>query len=129
VARGATSCDDSHVPTVLIVDDHKAFRASARKLLELNGFEVVGEAADAASGAALARELEPELVLLDIALPDRSGFDVAADLRESPSKVVLVSSRDQEDFGTKVAASGAAGFIPKERLTTEAIRALLDRAA
>jgi DNA-binding response OmpR family regulator len=81
VVRGPYLCDDSHVPTVLIVDDHRAFRASARKLLELDGFEVV-EAEDAASGAALARELEPELVLLDVALPDASGFDVADQLRE-----------------------------------------------
>jgi DNA-binding NarL/FixJ family response regulator len=129
VALCEPPCDDSHVPTVLIVDDHKAFRASARKLLELDGFEVVGEAEDAASGTALARELEPELVLLDVALPDASGFEVADQLRESRSTVVLVSSRDPADFGTKAAASGAAGFIPKERLTTEAIRELLDRAA
>jgi DNA-binding NarL/FixJ family response regulator len=117
------------VPTVLIVDDHRAFRASARKLLELDGFEVVGEAEDGASGAALARELEPEVVLLDVALPDTSGFEVADQLRESSSTVVLVSSRDPADFGPKVAESGAAGFISKERLTTDAIRALLDEAA
>jgi DNA-binding NarL/FixJ family response regulator len=129
VAPGPSSCDDSHVPTVLIVDDHRAFRASARKLLELDGFEVVGEAEDGASGAALARELEPEVVLLDVALPDTSGFEVADQLRESSSTIVLVSSRDPADFGPKVAASGAAGFIPKERLTTDAIRALLDEAA
>jgi DNA-binding NarL/FixJ family response regulator len=129
VAPDASPCDDSPVPTVLIVDDHRAFRASARRLLELDGFEVVGEAEDGASGAALARELEPEVVLLDVALPDTSGFEVADQLRASPSKVVLVSSRDPADFGSKVAASGAAGFIPKERLTTDAIRALLDEAA
>ena len=129
MAPDASPCDDSPVPTVLIVDDHRAFRASARRLLELDGFEVVGEAEDGASGAALARELEPEVVLLDVALPDTSGFEVADQLRASPSKVVLVSSRDPADFGSKVAASGAAGFIPKERLTTDAIRALLDEAA
>ena len=129
MALGAAPCDDSHVPTVVIVDDHRAFRASARKLLELDGFEVVGEAADGASGAALARELEPEVVLLDVALPDTSGFDVADQLRDTSSTVVLVSSRDPADFGTKVSTSGAAGFIPKERLTTEAIRALLEKAA
>jgi DNA-binding NarL/FixJ family response regulator len=129
VAFEPSPCDDSHVPTVLIVDDHRAFRASARKLLELDGFEVVGEAEDGASGAALARELEPELVLLDVALPDTSGFEVADQLRATGSTVVLVSSRDPQDFGPKVAASGAAGFIPKEQLTTAAIRALLDEAA
>jgi DNA-binding NarL/FixJ family response regulator len=129
VAFKAPACDDSHVPTVLIVDDHRAFRASVRKLLELDGFEVVGEAEDGASGTALAKELEPELVLLDVALPDTSGFDVADELRSTRSTVVLVSSRDPADFGPKVAASGAAGFIPKEQLTTAAIRELLGEAA
>jgi DNA-binding NarL/FixJ family response regulator len=117
------------VPTVLIVDDHKVFRASARKLLELDGFVVVGEAGDAATGTALAFKLQPELVLLDVALPDGSGFEVAAQLRGTRSTVVLVSSRDPADFGMKAAASGAAGFISKERLTTEAIRELLEKAA
>ena len=115
--------------TVVIVDDHPAFRRSARKLLEQEGFEVVGEAADGASGAALARELEPQVVLLDVALPDRSGFAVADELRTSPSKVVLVSSRDPSEFGSSIEASGAAGFIAKERLTTAAILALLEEAA
>ena len=58
---------------VLIVDDHPSFRASARTLLELEGFEVVGEAADGASALELVGRLQPELVLLDIALPDTSG--------------------------------------------------------
>ncbi len=123
-------CDDWHVgSTVLIVDDHPAFRASARRLLELDGFDVVGEAEDGASGLALARELEPELVLLDVALPDTSGFDVASELRDASSKVVLISSRDPTDFGPRIAASGAAGFIPKEQLSTAAIRAVLEDAA
>ncbi len=119
----------SMATTVLIVDDHPAFRHSARRLLELEGFEVVGEATDAASGLALARQLDPAVVLLDVALPDGSGFDVAAKLREVHTKVILVSSRDPSDFGPRVAASAAAGFIPKERLTAAAIRALLERAA
>jgi DNA-binding NarL/FixJ family response regulator len=65
---------------VVIVDDHAAFRRSARRLLELGGFEVVGEAENGASGVALARKLEPEVVLLDVALPDMSGFEVAEQL-------------------------------------------------
>ena len=64
--------------TVLIVDDHPSFRASARVLLEAEGFDVIGEAADGTSGIAEARRLRPDLVLLDVQLPDIDGFDVAA---------------------------------------------------
>jgi len=110
----------------IVVDDHPAFRASARRLLELSGYEVVGEAADGASGLALAREHEPELVLLDIALPDMSGFDVADELAQGPSAVVFVSSRDQEDLGRRAQRSGALGFIPKDRLSEESLLAVVE---
>jgi DNA-binding NarL/FixJ family response regulator len=111
--------------TAVIVDDHAAFRASARRLLELSGFDVLGEAADGAAGLALARELEPELVLLDVALPELSGFDVAAQLADTPSKVILISSRQSRDFGRRVRESGAAGFVSKDELTGEVVLALL----
>ena len=111
---------------VVIVDDHAAFRRSARGLLELGGFEVVGEAADGASGVALARELEPDVVLLDVALPDMSGFEVAEQV--TGPKVVLVSSRERADFGRKVEQSRAIGFIAKNELSTQALRELLEAA-
>jgi DNA-binding NarL/FixJ family response regulator len=112
----------------VIVDDHAAFRASARRLLELSGYDVVGEAADGVTGLALARELEPELVLLDIALPELSGFDVAKGLSGTPSKVILISSRQQKDFGKRVRQSGAVGFVSKDELSAEALRELMGRA-
>lgn len=115
--------------TVLVVDDHPTFRASARRLLELDGFRVVGEAADAREAVELARELEPRLVLLDIGLPDRSGFDIAGELTGGGTQVVLISSRAQADLGRRVRESGALGFISKERLSGEAILALVGRAA
>jgi DNA-binding NarL/FixJ family response regulator len=115
--------------TVLIVDDHPAFRASARAMLELDGFEVSGEATDGASALDLARELHPEIVLLDIALPDMSGFDVAERLVPSAAKVVLTSSRQSSDLGRRVRRSGALGFISKDDLSGDAIRALLEPAA
>jgi len=110
---------------VVIVDDHPSFRASARTLLELEGFEVVGEAADGRSGLKIARELEPELVLLDVALPDTNGFEVAARLAGGPSKVVLTSSREQRDLGSRVQSSGALGFIPKDQLSGYALAELM----
>jgi DNA-binding NarL/FixJ family response regulator len=114
--------------TVLIVDDHPAFRASARTLLELDGFEVVGEGHDAASGLELARALSPDLVLLDVALPDMSGFDVAEALATTSVKVILTSSREQSDLGKRVRQSGALGFISKDDLSGESMRSLLEAA-
>ena len=109
----------------IVVDDHAPFRASARKLLELSGYEVVGEAGDGAEGLALARELEPELVLLDIALPDMSGFDVAEALAGGSAAVVLVSSRAPSDLGRRAAHSAALGFIAKDQLSEESLSELV----
>jgi DNA-binding NarL/FixJ family response regulator len=119
-------CDDLYVAvTVLIVDDHPAFRASARTMLELDGFVVVGEAADGTSGIEQAGALAPDLVLLDVALPDMSGFDVAERLAPA-TKVVLTSSRHRSDFGRRVRTSQAVGFIPKDDLSGEALRRLTE---
>jgi DNA-binding NarL/FixJ family response regulator len=112
--------------SVLIVDDHPAFRRSLRTLLEVDGFQVVGEAEDGASALVQARELEPELVLLDVALPDASGFDIAERLAGTDSKVILTSSRHERDVGRRVRESGALGFISKDDLSGEALRRLME---
>ncbi len=114
--------------TVLIVDDHPSFRATARLLLEVEGYDVVGEAQDGTEAIAAAGELHPDLVLLDVNLPDIDGFQVATRLTatgdERPA-VILTSSRDSSDFGSLVAASGARGFIPKADLSGDSLAALL----
>ena len=114
--------------SVLIVDDHAGFRRSVRALLEVEGFEVVGEAADGSSGLELAHALVPDLVLLDVALPDISGFEVAVGLAAAQSKVILISSREGADYGRRVRQSGALGFVPKDGLSAEALNELLERA-
>jgi DNA-binding NarL/FixJ family response regulator len=120
-------CDDANVPSVLVVDDHPSFRASARALLESEGLEVVGEAADGMSALAEVERLRPEVVLLDIQLPDIDGFEVAARLSgDAGPRVILVSSRDVGDFGGLVARSGFAGFIPKAELSGAAIAELIE---
>ena len=110
--------------TVVIVDDHVPFRASARKLLEVEGYEVIGEAVDAASGIATVERLRPDFVLLDVVLPDGNGLDVAERLA-GMSKVVLVSSRDRSDFGQRLRRTSAVGFIPKDELSGERLAALV----
>jgi DNA-binding NarL/FixJ family response regulator len=107
------------VMSVLIVDDHQSFRGSARQLLEAEGFTVVGEAADGHQAIAAAQRLEPDLILLDVQLPDIDGFEVAAQVAALGlrSVVVLTSSRAQREYGSLVAESPARGFIPKEELS------------
>jgi len=112
---------------VLVVDDHAGFRRCATALLTAEGFEVVGEAENGTAALALADELEPELVLLDIQLPDIDGFEVAARLlaHDSELKIVLVSSRDRSAYGSAIETSGALGFIWKAELSGAAIEGFL----
>jgi len=116
-------------PTVLIVDDHAGFRSTARALLEAEGYDVVGEAGDGASALEAAAALRPEVVLLDVQLPDLDGFEVASRLRAgangSRPAIVLTSSRDGSDFGPLVEECGARGFVPKAELSGAALAALL----
>jgi len=111
----------------LIVDDHPGFRAVARRLLQEIGSQVVGEAGTGAQALAEARRLRPDLVLLDIQLPDLDGLAVAKALSSEPEPpaVVLVSSRDAADYGPLLDGCGALGFIAKADLSAESLTALL----
>jgi len=113
--------------SVLIVDDHDGFRAFARALLESEGFEIVGEAGDGASALQEAERLAPDLVLLDVQLPDLDGFEVAKRLAadERPPAVVLVSTRDASSYRRRLADTSARGFIPKGELSGAALAAVL----
>ena len=115
--------------TILIVDDDPRFRTQARDLLASDGFEVIGEAVDGASALEAAQALQPDFVLVDIGLPDIEGFEVAATLavKGPPPWVVLTSSRDARAYGRRLTNGHSLGFIPKERLSGAAIRALVDR--
>jgi DNA-binding NarL/FixJ family response regulator len=120
-------CDDAHVYTILIVDDHADFRMRTRALLEAEGFAVVGDAADGASGIQATNDLNPDVVLLDISLPDIDGFEVTRQLRADgrTRTIVLISTRPVTEYGPQVARSGAAGFIAKEDLSGSAVRAVI----
>jgi DNA-binding NarL/FixJ family response regulator len=108
-------------PSVLVVDDQATFRSLARALLERDGFHVIGEAGDAAGAVAAALELHPDVVLLDVRLPDRSGLDVARDLSVS-TRVVLTSTGD---YAHEVSRCGARAFLPKAAVSGPALRAAL----
>jgi DNA-binding NarL/FixJ family response regulator len=116
--------------TLVIVDDHPWFRASARALLEAEGFVVVGEAADARSAAGVVARLRPMVVLVDIGLPDVDGFTLSERLlalpaTARPDAVVLTSSREVGAYQQQLARSPAAGFIPKDELSGPRLRALV----
>ena len=115
------------VATVLIVDDHPSFRATARAILEADGFDIVGEAEDGTSAVEAVHRLEPDVVLLDVQLPDMDGFAVATALGANGHMptIVLTSSRDAADFGPLVYECGARGFVPKAELSGAALHAVL----
>jgi CheY-like chemotaxis protein len=125
--RGRAVCHDLAVAsTAVVVDDHPSFRRFARRLMEA-GFVVVGEAGDGASALASVRETRPRLVLLDVLLPDTSGFEVADLLAAEPDcpVVVLTSSRSAAELGPSLARTSADAFLTKSDLTPAALAAYL----
>jgi DNA-binding NarL/FixJ family response regulator len=113
--------------TVLIVDDHASFRRAVRLVLEYEGYEVVGEAANGEEALRVAADMGPNLVLLDVNMPGMSGFEVAERLTadEPAPAVVLTSSRNDSDFDRRTARSGARGFIPKAEISGARLSAML----
>jgi DNA-binding NarL/FixJ family response regulator len=114
--------------TVLIVDDHADFRRSASALLDAEGFDVVGDAADADEALDAIERLRPEVVLLDIQLPGLDGFEVAERLAatDDPPRVVLISSRDAAAYGPRLDRAPALGFLAKRELSGASLAALVD---
>ena len=114
---------------ILVIDDNTAFRGAVSQLLERGGLVVVAGAATGASGVQLARDHEPDLVIVDVQLSDTDGFDVAEQLAglDPAPHVILTSSLDSSDFGALVTSSPALGFVPKAELSILAIEALLGR--
>ena len=117
--------------SVLIVDDHSAFRTAARRMLEQSGFRVVGEAEDAGSALEAIRILRPEIVLLDVQLPDMDGIEVCRRLAAEGDMpvIVLTSIREKEIYGSRLEAAPARGFISKLDLSGSALAALLAQPA
>ena len=127
-AHGYEACDHLIVARIVIVDDDPRFRGIARRLLESEGFEVVGEAADGREAVSVSRELDPDIVLLDVQLPDIDGIQVAAQIAAGGARpaVVLTSTRDESDFGPELQESGARGFVPKDEISAQRITSLCE---
>jgi DNA-binding NarL/FixJ family response regulator len=120
-------CKREVMMTVLIVDDHASFRVQARRLLEDGGFKVIGEARDGITALEAAQTLKPQAILLDIQLPDATGFEVCRSLTAAAkAAVVLVSSRDAVDYGNRIFGCGARGFISKADLSARRFAALVE---
>jgi DNA-binding response OmpR family regulator len=117
------------VPRIVIVDDDPSFLATVRVVLEAEGFVVVGEALTGLDGVAVAAELGPDLVLVDVNLPDIDGFEVVDRLadRDGSPPVVLTSIRSASDFGSLVETSRARAFVTKADISGEALAGFLDR--
>jgi len=125
---GSMRCNHQAVGLrVLVVDDHARFRHMAGRLLMAGGYEVIGLAAGGADAVHQAALLRPDLVLLDVLLPDLDGFWVAEQLAElvDPPVVVLVSSRTQGELGARLDAAPVCGFLTKEELTLQRLAELI----
>ena len=122
-------CDDAPIvrQTLLIVDDHEDFRASAMALLELEGFDVVGLAEDGEAALEAVARLHPDIVLLDVQLPGIDGFDVARRLAADVDgpRVVLISSRDRSAYAAQLRDAQVSGFLDKGELSGAALHALV----
>lgn len=118
---------DPHQGTLVVVDDHAVFRAAVSQRLVAAGWRIVGEAATGAAAIDLVARLAPQVVLLDVVLPDMDGFDVANQLAAvaAASAVILTSGHEQGDFAGRVRAAPVRGFLPKEMISGPALAALL----
>jgi two-component system nitrate/nitrite response regulator NarL len=112
----------------LIVDDNALFLEGAAALLRREGLDVVGVASDSAEAIQLASELRPDVTLVDIDLGDEDGLELARRLGDT-SKVILISTHSEDDLAHLITTSPALGFVPKTRLSAQAIRDLLEPAA
>jgi len=113
--------------TLVVVDDHARFREAVGERLAAAGWRIVGEAATGAAAIDLVARLTPDVVLLDVVLPDMDGFAVADRLAAagSTSAVVLTSGHERSDFAGRVLAAPVRGFLPKEMISGPALATLL----
>ena len=115
--------------TLLIVDDHEGFRNTVAQMLHGDVFSVVGAIADGESAVDAIKEHRPDLVLLDVQLPGIGGFAVAERIAAlaTPPPVILTSTRDADDFGSRLQNAHVIGFLPKQDMSVVSVSRLLTR--
>jgi len=127
---GGPPCNAGIMLRCVIVDDNRRFLDAARGLLESQGMTVVGVASTGAEALRQVEQLRPDVTLVDLDLGGESGFEVARrlehDAGQSPPRMILISTHDEQDYADLIAASPAVGFLPKSGLSASAIRGLLD---
>jgi CheY-like chemotaxis protein len=127
-AGGQAELEPSGSPRVLVVDDTSSMRTEIRHLLEDAGLAVVGEGGDGAEGVMLARELQPDVVVMDVRMPILDGIAATGYItRELPNtRVIVFSAFDDHELTNAARAAGASGFIPKGASPTAIAQAVRD---
>ncbi|MEN8760457.1 MAG: response regulator transcription factor, partial [Desulfobacterales bacterium] len=103
--------------TILIVDDHPLVREGLKSILKpVPEYEVVGQAGNARDGIQMVKNLKPDLVLLDLSLPDKSGLEICREIRNisAPTRIMIVSMHSRVDYIVKAFQAGATGYMTKE---------------
>ena len=117
---------------VLIVDDQEPFRLAARMVVELtDGFEVVGEAQTGEDSVAMASDLHPDLVLMDVNLPGINGLDATREILTASDAVVvlLLSTYEEDEYAPRAAECGAAAYIPKSEFGPDRLESAWEAAS
>lgn len=113
--------------TILIVDDHTLFREGLRAIIERGpGYEVIGEAGNSREGLKMVEKYKPDLVLLDISLPDRSGIELTRDIVKLSTKtrIMIVSMHSKTDYIVKAFQAGATGYVIKESAAAKLLQGI-----
>ena len=115
-----------HPVRILVADDHQIVLQGLKTILDREGFEVVGDASDGAQAVALALDLHPDLILMDVSMPVMSGIEAAAQIRRAvPStKLLLLTVHTEHRYVLEALRSGARGYVLKSRATSELIEAI-----